>query len=127
MRTYVILCLISLGIGAGVTRVYFSKETLSTEVVTIEHTVTVTQETKKPDGTTNTTTTTTEDKKQAATHNESKPVVQSTTSIHALAGMDVNFKPVYGLEVSKQLLGPIEVGAWGMTNGTIGISVGVRF
>lgn len=35
--------------------------------------------------------------------------------------------PIYGVMVSKKLLGPIAVGAWGMTNNTAGISLGMEF
>lgn len=35
--------------------------------------------------------------------------------------------PVYGLSVSKEILGPVTVGAWGMTNSSIGVSLGVNF
>lgn len=34
---------------------------------------------------------------------------------------------VYGLEVERRILGPIFVGAWGLTNKTIGVSAGLEF
>lgn len=38
-----------------------------------------------------------------------------------------NITPVYGLSVTKNLLGPITVGAFGLTNRTVGLSIGVNF
>ena len=35
--------------------------------------------------------------------------------------------PAYGVSVTKEVLGPITVGAFGLTNGTLGLSVGVTF
>lgn len=36
-------------------------------------------------------------------------------------------KPIYGLSVTKQVFGPVTVGAWGLNNGTLGVSVGLEF
>ena len=52
------------------------------------------------------------------------------TRISALAGFSPfsdPHTPVYGGHVSTQLLGPINVGAFGLTNGTIGMSLGLDF
>jgi hypothetical protein len=53
----------------------------------------------------------------------------SVINISALAGLDTGrgFVPTYGISASKELIGPITVGAFGLTNGTIGLSVGVNF
>ena len=53
----------------------------------------------------------------------------SIINISALAGLDTGrgFVPTYGISASKELIGPITVGAFGLTNGTIGVSVGVNF
>lgn len=34
---------------------------------------------------------------------------------------------IYGLEIERRILGPIFVGAWGMTNKQLGVSVGLEF
>lgn len=51
------------------------------------------------------------------------------TRISALAGF-TPFSitaPVYGAHVSSQLLGPISVGAFGLTSGVVGVSLGLDF
>lgn len=49
-------------------------------------------------------------------------------TISALGGFDFNtLKPVYGASVSKPLLGPIAIGAWGVSSGQVGISIGLQF
>jgi cytoskeletal protein RodZ len=57
------------------------------------------------------------------------PQKTGTVNISALAGfgLDSGIQPVYGLSVSKELIGPITVGAFGLTNRTLGISVGLNF
>lgn len=58
----------------------------------------------------------------------SKPV-KAKTNISALAGIDVTSRPqpIYGISVTREFIGPITVGAWGMTNGVVGLSVGINF
>lgn len=54
----------------------------------------------------------------------------SKLNISALAATNIHSPfgpPAYGLSVSKELLGPITVGAFGLTSGTIGISIGLDF
>ncbi len=57
------------------------------------------------------------------------PPKLNTLNISALIGTDPlnSFKPLYGLSVTKQFLGPITVGAWGLTNSTVGLSIGINF
>lgn len=54
---------------------------------------------------------------------------KSLINISALASVDVNngFIPVYGISANKELLGPITVGAFGFTNGVVGLSLGINF
>lgn len=56
----------------------------------------------------------------------------STLSVAALAGVSVHgfsldTKPVYGAHVQKSILGPISLGAWGLSNQTGGLSLGLQF
>ena len=101
-------------------------------------------ENKKPDGEVNKTTTITDDSdskdnsksvdtaisdKQSDT---SKEVTHegSKVSISALAGINPfngPQAPVFGASLTKPVLGPITVGAWGLNNGTIGGSLGLTF
>jgi hypothetical protein len=53
----------------------------------------------------------------------------SAVNISLLAGLDTGrgFVPTYGISANKELIGPVTVGAFGLTNGTIGLSIGVNF
>jgi len=59
------------------------------------------------------------------------PPKVNTLNISALIGNDfskgLGIYPVYGVSVTKQILGPVTIGAYGITNGTIGLSIGLNF
>lgn len=51
-------------------------------------------------------------------------------NVSVLAGIDFSSavpKPTYGVSINKEFIGPITVGVFGLTNGTIGASIGVNF
>jgi VCBS repeat-containing protein len=101
------------------------------------HTKTETVTIKKPDGTTKTVTTidtTAEvkiDDKKTEVDNKvqtSTPVKRPTINVSALAVLDLRTGlPAYGASASKEILGPVTVGAFGLTNGVLGISIGLDF
>ncbi len=101
------------------------------------HTDTTITVTEDPSGKKQTVTTISQDtttrSKVDETINDSRsttitPTKRSTLNISALASADIkNFIPVYGLSVTKEVLGPITVGGFGLSNGVIGISVGLDF
>lgn len=108
-------------------------EAKDTHVVT--HTVTV----QEPTGAVKTDTTTTTD---VVAHEETNTVVEDKTvsqttqqkrskiNISAIVGTQIgsNFgQPLYGISAQKTFLGPVTVGAFGLNNGTIGVSVGLDF
>ena len=95
-------------------------------------------EVTKPDGTkivetttqTNTQITTIKDKDKTTEASKTVSSNTQTLAVNVLAGLDVTNPSngfVYGAHVSKQLLGPISFGLFGLTNKTAGISVGLRF
>ena len=108
-----------------------------------EHKKTTITELDKPDGTKQTTTVITDDtdadKKidqtldQTDTSESTKTVVKtgSRLNIAALVGMPVtnlsNPALVYGVHVSRDLIGPISIGVWGLSSGTAGFSAGLSF
>lgn len=48
--------------------------------------------------------------------------------VSALAGIDIRTGiPAYGASLSRQFVGPITIGAFGLTNGTVGVSIGMTF
>lgn len=125
------------------------KVKIETKVVEIEKQVVVHDTTTKkkvthivithPDGTKEETTITediTKEKdKTSNTHEDKQETVKEETksssklTLSALAGVHVSSSPdlVYGGMVSKQVLGPISIGLWGLTDKSVGASVGVSF
>lgn len=107
------------------------------------HKKVVQKEVVKPDGTKEIDTTTTEDADQS-NKNQSETVAKTNQSqdqekevvkgggrlsLSLLGGVDLHDvgSPLLGLSVTKSILGPITVGAWGLNNNTLGISVGLDF
>lgn len=93
-------------------------------------------EVKKPDGTVTTVTTintdvTTTDKKDVDVLSKTITKTSSPkTNISLLAGTsthDIFGPPSYGLSVNREVAGPITIGAFGLTNGTFGVSLGITF
>lgn len=109
-----------------------------------KHKETTVVEVVKPDGTKETTTTVVEDtsssKKSSESSTSESKASNSTTkevsrekasiTISALAGLklnDLTTTPVYGGIVTKPILGPLSIGVWGLTNTTVGCSLGLSF
>lgn len=101
-------------------------ETDTTKNTTIE---------KRPDGSEvtkiieETTTKTEERKQQEKKMEELITAARRSVNISGLLGYDLSAKPlpIYGASFSKEFIGPITLGAWGLTNGSLGISIGVNF
>ena len=139
-KTLVLIGVFILGLllGVIVDRKTTVKSTITTKTDTSvvnddrDHKVTVIV--KKKDG--EETTTITEDN-----HSDTKENVQQNTStiirapaksklnVSALVAIDhlTDLTPKYGISVSKEFLGPVTIGAFGLTNGTIGVSLGIDF
>lgn len=113
-----------------------------------EHKDTTIVETVKPDGTKTTVTHTTDDthtgedsqsiasNSSSTQQNESKEVSRSSShlTISALAGPQLSFSHglstgpfAYGVHVSRPLIGPINMGLWGLNTGVVGVSLGLTF
>lgn len=108
-----------------------------------KHKETVVTETVNPDGTKSTVTKTVEDTKTGKktetstvddTSKASDTVKEtlyssSKVTVSLLAGMSLSgpITPVYGLSLTRPVLGPITFGAWGLTSGVVGLSVGLTF
>ncbi len=131
-----------IAIGAFCQGQFDSSTETETTANTVSGTTTVKKETKTkvvkaPDGTeTNETTVTEETGRSTEVKHEtaSTEVKVATSKIHiqALAGLDTthNFAPVYGANVSKDIVGPISIGVWALWGSTItagGISGGASF
>lgn len=123
----------AIGYRVGVS--HSDKTTDVTKVVTDKTTVkkkTKTKVIKAPDGT-ETTETEVSDTVTDTKRTKDSTVVKEAgakTHINALVGVDVTngpIAPIYGVAVSRDLVGPISVGAFGLTNGVVGASVGISF
>lgn len=50
------------------------------------------------------------------------------TNVSALVAVDsLKLTPTYGIGVTHELIGPITIGAFGLTNGVVGLSIGISF
>lgn len=94
-----------------------------TEIVTIRQPNGEVKTTKKIDSTIKST----EKSTVPALSNKS----QKLTNLSLLAGYDFSsprhLVPVYGLGVTREVLAPVTLGAYGLTNGIVGLSIGVNF
>lgn len=77
-----------------------------------------------------TTTTITEDTSSSET--ESKKLLTTIAqgykyNASALMTLGINKIPQYGFQISREFIGPITVGAFGLEGGTYGLSVGINF
>ncbi len=98
-----------------------------TDTTETDHTKTTIITIKEPNGTTKTTTTI-DDKKNKDTISII-PIKTQKTNISAIIAEDFKHKdiPLYGISFTREFIGPVTLGAFGLTNGTIGLSVGVSF
>jgi hypothetical protein len=106
-----------------------------------DHKKYTTVEVVSPDGTKTRTTTITDDRGITSTdkstdntditQTKSKEVDKSSSKLtmQFLAGMAITAPgvPIYGLSVSRNILGPVVVGVFGLTNKTGGFSIGLSF
>lgn len=99
-----------------------------------KHKVTHTTKDTKTDGETIVDQTVTEDTVKHETDNKDSSSTKQVTAgeskvtISALAGLSIpNSTPVYGLAVTKPILGPLTIGLFGLSNGTCGASLGLTF
>jgi cytoskeletal protein RodZ len=132
----VVLIIVAFVVGRQTT-----PEKVRTEVktITVEKIVEVERRTKtttvkKPDGTTVTTTTTDTKSKSDTNKSITDKVAESTSSKKSIVNISMMAKIkaaptmiTYGVSVSKEILGPITVGVFGMTDKTFGITLGMNF
>lgn len=130
-------------VGAYAADRYFARPKTTTQVITTDTTKktetkqrTHTTIVKRPDGTevttVDTTTDTTTDEREHS--REVTKVVESSQNkknlnVSLLVSYDLTQPgiPDIGISVSKEIIGPVTVGAWGMRSGVVGLSVGINF
>lgn len=115
---YVVVSAISLIIGAIVAILYMPQNEAKTVIQ--DRIVTITKRIKSPDGTEVVEEKKIEDKKSTATVPVAKPyhIVVSSTLVE---------KPMYMLTITRDVLGPISVGAFVTSEKSVGLAVGISF
>lgn len=84
---------------------------------------------KRPDGS-STTSTVIDSHRKTDSQTITTPQKAGGLTISALIAMqsaDRGFRPLYGMEISKQVLLNTRIGIFGLTDGTVGISLGLDF
>ena len=111
-----------LGLGLG-----FYLRPAQIKEVKVEHTnvVTVIKRIKHTDGSTETTKTTTD----KSTIESSKTVKSETGKwrVGAMIAVSDEKKPIYGGFIEHRFIGPIYIGAFGLTNRTVGLTLSFTF
>lgn len=108
----------------------YSQATDKTKTEDKDHTITKIIEHKHKDGSSDTVTVIDDKKSHKETEIHTKPIDTSKLNLSVLAANDFSqsiVKPVYGLSISKELIGPITLGLFGFTDRRMGISIGVNF
>jgi len=130
IKQLLLVILSSMAIGASIAYTLTSSNVTTTETQVKERDRIVTIIVEAKDGSKKTTIV--QDKKRVSAE---KSVIKAsvpkrnTINISALYSVDTTdrFRPAYGLSVSKEVLGPITIGIFGLTDGTIGVSIGGNF
>lgn len=138
-RTIVIISILALAGSFALGR-YLSPEktktvtsTVEVEKIVVQTVHSVTKIIERPDGTKETVivaNTKTDSKTNEESQTDSKEVTKSKDKliISVLAGMQLplNGQLIYGAEISKNLLGPLRMGLFAMTDRKVGISLGLE-
>lgn len=103
---------------------------------TEKHKTTKTVEVTQPDGGKTVTTVVEEDTNKHSDKNSTTDTTKNTTvettrgadiTLSLLGGLNFPNTPVYGLSFTKPVLGPITLGVWGLSDKTLGASIGLTF
>lgn len=130
MKKFIIAAIVLFASGLYVGKLYYSKTEVKIETRETTKTLTKIVQVERPDGTKETTTII--DSKSDTKQNslQKTPTNASKTNISLLVANDFSsnlLKPIYGISVTKEVLGPFTIGAFGFTDGTLGVSVGFSF
>lgn len=124
-----IVAVVSAGIGAYVQRRHAQQAISKTVATDKSHTTTVIKEVKHKDGTSEKITTVISDRDKKQTENVKIPVKSPKLNVSLLIAndFDTRMKPEYGVSFTKEFIGPITIGGFGLTNGILGVSIGFNF
>ncbi len=127
-----IMIVISFAIGRYTTPGVKTEQTKQEVAVADKHTQVTTTTTKLPDGTVKTIKVKDVVAKSATTKQEKSVAQESKKSllnVSAIVAYDFTQPgiPLYGISISKEVAGPITAGIFGLTNGILGVSIGINF
>lgn len=100
-----------------------------TETKVVDRVITITKIVKQPNGETDTTITT-DETKNISVDSSTKTPLKKTINISALIGMNFEAtipRQVYGISLSKEIIGPVTLGVYALTNRTVGVTIGIDF
>lgn len=130
MKTIIVVALVAMLLGAAITRQFYTREVIKTvEHETIkDHIITQIREVDNKDGTKQIDTTVT-DNRIAVDSKVSTDIKNVTLPNWFISGglqIDRQLN-TYNLHINRRILGPIFVGGFADTKGTVGVSVGFEF
>lgn len=125
LSAYIIAALVIFLSGFFIAKRYYS--TNKTETVTQNRTITKIVKVIQHDGTVSEVTTI-----DSATKTDKVQTIAraNKSNLSILAGSDFTqsqIKPLYGLSFSKEVIGPVTLGVFALTNSTVGVSIGYSF
>lgn len=141
-KTYILICTLCLVLGLALGRFSLPAKTTDleqsrtvTDTTVKDNTTKEITQTKKPDGTVTTVTVIKNDidtniqAKTKETDQKTTVFNTDTLGINLMASVDVSnpTRVSYGAQVEKRILGPLNAGIWGLSDGHVGISLGLRF
>ncbi len=122
-------CIVSFCVGGVLAQRYLAHEVVTEKerIVTKDHVVTVIKEVVRPDGSKETDTTIVDDstKKEDSSKVTIKAVPQWRLDVEIRTSLDL--VPIYQVQVSRRLFGPVMVGVSISTDKTLGLSAGMEF
>lgn len=128
IKYVLVLAVVSMAVGAAVTRTYLPREVVKTETVEVtkEKIITVTHTEKKPDGTEVTDSTKTETRNTTESSNSTVTKAPELAQWMVSGGYGV-VEQTYSAGVQRRIAGPIWVGAEANTNKEVYIKLAVEF
>lgn len=129
MNKYLLIVLPLLLLAFALGRYSSPKQVSTSETQTVDNTIKHTVIVKAPDG--HEVTTIDEHTVEHQIEKKASVIIskRNVYNVSALAGTQLThgIQPIYGVSVSKEFIGPIVLGAFGLNNGIVGVSIGVNF
>lgn len=126
-KAIVTIVLASAILGGYIERQFAGKTTIHDTITKDNDIVTIIKEKQNKDGTSEKDTTIVDKSKEKEKIVEIIAPKPPEWLVQGQVGLIQGLTTVYTLNINKRLLGPIFVGAWGSTQQSVGVSVGILF